>query len=388
MNLKVYEKTRYQNIYRHKKNKNYVIMMSKPVKTSISRIDDQKIFSTEEAIKIRENIVLKKQKAIETLHKEDFDSLWDKYMFWCKTIQKQAYNTLKKKEKIYNKFFKCKIDKPVSKVTREYITKYIDDCDTTNKQKNEIIKMLKSFFNWCLDDERGYILKNPLSKVKNYRTTKNAMKFWTPEQLKIFLDKVQVDTKNDDTKISYKAHLIYTLTILGFSLGDRIGETRAISYNCINKSTKTIELFHSINYDPQSQDFISHTKTYQSERKIDITQKVIDTIEDYKIFSKEKMNYNVKDSDLIFLNYKSNKPYNDSTLRKHFNYYIDKASVPKIRMYDLRHTYAAAMMSEGKKEYLFSKRMGHKNIQTTINVYGHLSKEIRKEVAESTDKYI
>lgn len=388
MDLKVYEKTRYQNIYRHKKNKNYVIMMSKPVKTSISKIEEKKIWSTEEAIKIRDNVLLKKQKAIETLHKEDFDSLWDKYMFWCKAIQKQAYNTLKKKEKIYNRFFKGKIDKPVSKITKEYITKYIDDLDTTNKQKNEIIKMLKSFFNWCLDDDRGFILKNPLSKVKNYRTTKNSMKFWTPDELKKFLEVIKEDMNNTNLNISYKAHIIYTLTILGFALGDRIGETRALYYDCINKNTKTIDLFHSINYDPLSSDFTSHTKTYQSERKIDTTNKVINTIEEYRLFLINEMGYNVNGTDLIFFNYKTNKPYNDSTLRNHFNYYIDKACVSKIRMYDLRHTYAATMMSEGKKEYLFSKRMGHKNIQTTINVYGHLSKEIRKEVAESTDKYI
>ena len=57
-------------------------------------------------------------------------------------------------------------------------------------------------------------------------------------------------------------------------------------------------------------------------------------------------------------------------------------------MYDLRHTYAATMMAEGKEAYMFSKRMGHKNIGTTINKYGHLSEQIKKEVAQSTDKYI
>ena len=36
------------------------------------------------------------------------------------------------------------------------------------------------------------------------------------------------------------------------------------------------------------------------------------------------------------------------------------------------------MMSKGKEAYIFSKRMGHKNINTTINVYGHLSNKVRK----------
>ena len=45
-------------------------------------------------------------------------------------------------------------------------------------------------------------------------------------------------------------------------------------------------------------------------------------------------------------------------------------------------------MSKGKEAYIFSKRMGHKNINTTINVYGHLSNKVRKEIAQATDKYI
>lgn len=56
-------------------------------------------------------------------------------------------------------------------------------------------------------------------------------------------------------------------------------------------------------------------------------------------------------------------------------------------MYDLRHTYVATMMAEGKELYHISKRIGHNNYNTTINKYGHLSDNVKKEIAESTDKY-
>jgi len=389
MDKKVYEKTRYQNIYRHKKNKNYVIMMSKPVKTSISRIGDKKIMRIEDAIDIRDNKVLKGQKAAETLHKESFEELWFKYMSWCKNIQKQAYNTCIKKDKLYNKFFKGKIDRPVTKITTDYICDFIDNCDTTDKQKNHIIKELKIFFNWCLDETRKYINKNPLYKVPNYKVPKPIMKYWTPEQLKKFLDCVHEDIINSKNLIiKAKAYLVYTFTVVTFILGDRVGESRALAFNTADKSKKILPILHSINYDPKSNDFVCNTKTYESEREIDVTDKLIDTIEDYKKFLIIEMGYEVEECDLIFFNFKKKRPYCDGTIRKHFNYYIKKSGVPHIRMYDLRHTYAATMMSEGREAYLFSQRMGHKNIQTTINVYGHLSNDIRKEIATVTDKYI
>ena len=103
------KKTRYQNIYRHKKNKNYVIMMSKPVKTSIATIDGKKIMKIEDSLKIRDNPKIKVQKGLEVTYKEDFYNLWEKYINDYKNIQRQSYNTIKKKEIMYNRYVKDKI---------------------------------------------------------------------------------------------------------------------------------------------------------------------------------------------------------------------------------------------------------------------------------------
>lgn len=57
-------------------------------------------------------------------------------------------------------------------------------------------------------------------------------------------------------------------------------------------------------------------------------------------------------------------------------------------MYDLRHTFVATMMAEGKELYHISQRIGHSSYNTTVDKYGHLSNEARKEIAKTTDKYI
>ena len=43
MDKKVYENTRYQNIYRHKKNKNYIVKINTPVDSTISIINGENI---------------------------------------------------------------------------------------------------------------------------------------------------------------------------------------------------------------------------------------------------------------------------------------------------------------------------------------------------------
>lgn len=383
MDLKKYEKTRYQNIYRNIKNKNYIVMMSKPVKTSIATIDGKKILKLEDAIKIRDNYKIKQQKGLEVTFKDDFDTLWYKYINDCKYTQKLAYNTLLKKEKLYNCFFKGNFNKSIPKLTKEEILKTIDKYDTTTKQKNEILKILKAFFYWCVENQG--LIKSPLYHVKEYNVETPKMKYWTPEQLKTFLNTIDNDINNNITKETAYRTKIFTL--IGFTLGDRAGETRALTFDCFDEERQLVKLEHSINYDPKASSFFSQTKTPSSDRVIDITAKLIEEIKKYKYYLINEVDYNVKDSDIIFFNYHNNKPYSDVTLRKHFTKYCNKANVPVIRLYDLRHTYVATMMMEGKELYHISERLGHVNYSTTVNKYGHLSNKVRKEIAEITDKY-
>lgn len=382
MNKKVYEKTRYQNIYRHKKNKNYIIMMSKPVKTSIATIDGKKIIKIEDALKVRDNPKIKMQVGYEVAYKEDFDSLWEKYTDDCRDIQRLSYNTMIRKKKTYDKYLKDRFKKKVSKITEKDIISLINNADTTIKQKNQIIKEFKTFFNWCIKE--NYLIVSPVRNIKKFTVEKSEMKYWTPDELSLFLKTLDSDIENNiNTDTAYRTKIF---TLIEFSLGNRVGETRALTYECFDNNLGIVKIKHSINYDRSSNDFLSNTKNYHSQRIVDVTSKLIEEVNKYKQYL-INCGYNVKDTDIIFFNYSTKKPYSDSTLRLSFKYYCDKANVSKIRMYDLRHTYVATMMSEGKELYHISERIGHSDYSTTVNKYGHLSTKTRKEIAAITDKY-
>lgn len=377
MDLKRYEKTRYQNIYRNKKKKNYIIRITNP-ETSISSIDGKKIFNIDEAKKIRDNALLRIKKKVEIECKDTFDELWNKYHFECKYIKKQAYNTLIRKEKVYNKYLMNQFHKAMTKISRNDLVNYIDNLNTTDKEKNQIIKELKIFYNWCVYNELIYI--NPMSKIKYYKVPKSRMKYWLPDEVKKFFS--YINTIN--TEAGYRTKII---VLLGFTLGDRIGETRALTFNDIDTQNNKIYLKHSINYNRKSTEFFNPTKNEASSREIDISPIISNEIIGYKEYLKSR-GYNVKNDNLIILNYKTEKPYTDTTLRNQFHEFCDKANVRRIRLYDLRHTYVATMMAEGKELYLISERLGHSSFATTVNKYGHLSNDVRKEMALLTDKYL
>lgn len=386
MDLNVYEKTRYQNIYRHKKNKNYVVMISSPAKTSISKIDNKKIQKIEDALKIRDNPKIKLQKGNEAIYKEEFDDLWGKYISACKDEKHLAFNTVKKKIILFNKYIKNSFNKRISKITKAEVLQFIKKLNCSDKQKNEILNSLKGFFSWCVDEE--YILISPTSNIKPIKTEKIEMKFWTPDELKQFLSVLEADINDENIEVSLIARRTRLFVLIEFSLGNRVGETRALTFNAFNPRLNIVTIYHSINYEPDSKDFLGSTKNYHSQRVVDVTDRLIDEVLSYKSFLIEYTNYEVNNEDLIFFNYSTKRPYSDTTLRKQFYHYCEKAGVTKIRMYDLRHTYVATMMAEGKELYHISGRIGHINYSTTVNKYGHLSNKTKKEIASITDKYI
>ena len=365
MNLKVYEKTRYQSVYRHKKNKNYIIVFSKPVKTSVSSFNGEKIYKLEDALKLRDNPKLKNQKTAKNAYSSDFDALYTSYTSWCENTQKLAKNSLIRKRKTYKKYLSNVFHKKINKLTENDFVYYIESLDCTPKTKNEIIKELKAFLNWCVRE--NILLYNPAGNIKKHKVLKTEMKYWNQDEIKKFFQGME----KEEGETAYRVKMF---ALISFSLGSRTIETRNLTFENFNDKTNTV--------------VIKGTKTKTSDREIDISPKLIDEVKKYKWHLINEYDYDILKNELIFCNHNNKKPLSDTLLRKQFYYYCDKLGVSRIRLYDLRHTYVATMMMEGKELYHISQRIGHASYNTTVDKYGHLSNKTRKEIAQITDKYI
>lgn len=384
MDKKRYAKTRYQNIYKNIKNKNYIISISNP-KTTISTFEGKKIYDINNAIKIRDDYRTKIVKQQKNVDLDTFENLWNKYIIDCESYEKMAYNTLKKKKIFYTTFSDYFENKKINKITKEDIMLFFKKVNKTDKQKNEILKTIKAFFNWCCKND--YLMINPAEYISKYKVDKPKLTYWLPEDLKKFITCLNDDIENGSKDEKIRARIVKIFTLLTFTMGDRVGETRALTFGNINKNLNTISIEHSINYDPNANTFFSSTKNEQSQRTIAVSNKLIEEIENWKLFLIKNLQLNINDEMPIIFNLKTCTPLSDVSLRKKFNYYIEKSGVPKIRMYDLRHTFVTTMMSEGWEMYAISERVGHKKITTTINTYGNVTQKVKKEMANTTDKY-
>lgn len=89
-------------------------------------------------------------------------------------------------------------------------------------------------------------------------------------------------------------------------------------------------------------------------------------------------------SEFLFANSKTGKPM--SSIHFLWDKARAKAGLKEVRMHDLRHSFASAMVNMGMTLYDVKEMLGHANIKTTER-YAHLSRERLRTAAASVETY-
>lgn len=96
---------------------------------------------------------------------------------------------------------------------------------------------------------------------------------------------------------------------------------------------------------------------------------------------------NGKEVMLLFSN-KLGKPYRPDSITQFWNRFAirNEEALRRIRFHDLRHSSATYILSEGTKKGLnmrtVQKRLGHKDIETTLRLYSHVSEKDDEEAGD------
>ena len=75
------------------------------------------------------------------------------------------------------------------------------------------------------------------------------------------------------------------------------------------------------------------------------------------------------------------RPHPDSVTDR-FNRLVDGAGVRRIRLHDIRHTYATLSLDSGVHAKIISDRIGHAHEGITVAIYGHRSTGHDRAAAE------
>ena len=76
------------------------------------------------------------------------------------------------------------------------------------------------------------------------------------------------------------------------------------------------------------------------------------------------------------------QPVNPASFSDTFDWLVRRSGLPRIRLHDLRHTYATLALRLGLHPVLLSERLGHTPIAVTLDRYSHLIPSIDRNAAE------
>lgn len=65
--------------------------------------------------------------------------------------------------------------------------------------------------------------------------------------------------------------------------------------------------------------------------------------------------------------------------------FLQAADCPPQRFHDLRHACASLLFAQGLSAKAVMETLGHSQIATTADLYGHMYMELRQEVADRMD---
>ena len=86
--------------------------------------------------------------------------------------------------------------------------------------------------------------------------------------------------------------------------------------------------------------------------------------------------------------FRPEQPVSPSKAYRRLKELLQEAGLPDIRFHDLRHTFATHALSSGVDAKTLSAIIGHVSSATTLNVYAHVSDEMRQRAADRIDRGI
>ena len=110
-------------------------------------------------------------------------------------------------------------------------------------------------------------------------------------------------------------------------------------------------------------------KTPKSTREIDIPDFLYDEVEDYI-----SRLCGIQKTDKLFY-------FSKGFIGREIKRCAKLADVKTIRTHDLRHSHASLLIEMGYDIFVISERLGHENVSTTMDVYGHLYPDKQKGLA-------
>lgn len=196
-----------------------------------------------------------------------------------------------------------------------------------------------------------------------------AMRFWTPQQLRQFLDEIT-------------DHRLAPAFVVAAHTGMRRGEVLGLAWRDLDLDAARLSVRQAV-ITVEYQVTIADVKTGTARRSIDLDEHTVAALRTWRLAREQEaalVGIPVDEDETVFANADGN-PTHPDYFSQVFDRRLAVSDLPRIRLHDLRHTHATILLKAGVHVKVVSERLGHSNPAFTMTVYQHVIPGMQADAA-------
>ncbi|HFI0029640.1 TPA: tyrosine-type recombinase/integrase [Streptococcus suis] len=365
---------RYRDPYTQKwKRKSVLMEKDTPrIRKEAQKILDAKIADT-----------LSKLKSSEMLFTDLFDQWWT---FYQQEIKRTSIASLKGNIKEIRDSFGLGIK--VVNIDPKYVQNYLDNLDCSRNKKERTKSMLNLAFDYAVDLD--IIKENPSRRAKLPRIKKTLEDWKKIEEKYLEEDEIKPLLKELFRRPStYRTALLAEFMSLN---GCRIGEAVSLEPENRDFETKILQLHGTYDHTEGYRNGEKTTpKTNASYRETFMTKREMEIIEELEFMNELEKNTNPRYRDMGYIfTTKNGVPIQTNSFNlalKKANQRLEKPIQKNLTSHIFRHTLVSRLAENRVPLKAIMDRVGHADAKTTTQIYTHVTKKLKANVAEIMEKY-
>jgi integrase len=222
----------------------------------------------------------------------------------------------------------------------------------------------------------GYLARNVAAVADLPRGMAPEMRVWSPEQLRAFLDQVRGDP-------------LYAAWLLLATTGMRRGEVAGLRWVDVDLDAGRVSPRRPrvvVDYEV----VVSEPKTAKGRRSLALDPATVAALREHctrQLEQRLAVGPRWQDSGLVFT-WPDGRPIHPERFTRWFEQHARAAGLPKIRLHDVRHSYATAALAAGVPAKVVSERLGHATIAITMDTYSHVLPALDAQAAGTVARLI
>lgn len=234
-----------------------------------------------------------------------------------------------------------------------------------------ISKILATAVKW------GLLEKNVAMRADPPKVPHREISYLNEEETK------QMIVLLDKEPIQYRT----MITLLVYT-GIRRGELCGLEWKDIDFENQVMHVCRSAQYIGNKTMITKEPKTKSGIRHFSLSATACQMLKRYKMWQMEqrfKVGDQWEDNDRLFTAW-NGAPIHPDTITDWFAKFIKRSGLPYVTLHSLRHTNATLMIAEGTDVCTVSRRLGHANTATTLNIYAHALQSKDAEAANTIER--